>query len=432
MSSEATSWAPALVSLLAGVVAGVLLAWRARRSGDGAEGDLEPAAVPVEVRDLAEREEVLLAQLEELDDLEGKYQPAERTRERDSLEIEAATTLAALETGLREVRERRDPGRAAGARSLQSAPAAALRGFLWGAGSVAAIALLVLFVSRSTSPRRSAGVITGGEPQSAATAAAEGAPEDALAARIRSHPQDVEARLELARLDVTRGDWQGVAEQTARVLELAPNNAEALSFQGLTRFAAGDSETAISLLQRAQKADPEAIDSYAILSLVYAKTGRMDLAEATMNRAAEHFPDRRPMLTQMLDQLRAQARGEGGAAPVATTANDSAGVGGVVELPPQLQGRAPAGAVLFLIARPAGSTSGPPTAVERLTPKGFPLSFVLDDSSSMLGQPLPPKLYLEARLDSDGDPLTRSPADLHVELDGVAIGSDHLHLVLHL
>ena len=48
----------------------------------------------------------------------------------------------------------------------------------------------------------------------------------------------------------------------------------------------------------------------------------------------------------------------------------------------------------------------------------------------MLGQLLPARLRLEARLDADGDPMTRSASDLHAELDDVATGTTGLRLVL--
>jgi tetratricopeptide (TPR) repeat protein len=442
VSPEVAVWTPALVSLSLGLAAGGALAWILRRHGE-ADRRREDASLPVEVRDLAEKETTLLAQLEELDDTAGKYLPAEHARLRGALEREAAATLKAYEASLLAARRREAhlPGERSRGSAGQPRPATALRGFLWGAGSVAALALLLLLASQSTAPRAPRGSLTGaidrpGAPDSAAGGA------DALRARVRAHPDDIEARLELTRLAVSGEDWTGVLEQTRRILELSPDNPEALSFQGLARFAMGQPQEAIALLQRAQAAAPDVIDPYALLSLVYARTGRMDLAEATMAQAAERFPDRRPMLAQMLAQLRAQAGGESGPAagesPAAPLAGASSaapplagrGVAGTVDLAAEVRGREPRGAVLFLIARPAGSTGGPPTAVQRLSPSAFPLSFVLDDSSSMLGQPLPARLRLEARLDADGDPLTRSPSDLHAELDDVAAGTSGLRLVL--
>jgi tetratricopeptide (TPR) repeat protein len=456
VSVEAVSWAAPLVYLAFGLAAGALLSWLLRRRATGGAGS-EEEPPPVEVRDLAEREAMLLAQLEDLEDTAGKYRPAERERQRGALEVEAAATLKALEASLATARRRaeRSPAQRSGG-APEARPASALRGFLWGAGSVAAIALLLLFASESMSPRQPNGSVTGaidGE-QTQARAADASADEAKLQERIRSHPDDVDARLELTRLQVSKAEWMGVWEQTQSILKLEPDNPEALAFQGLVRFAMGQPQEAIAELQRAEQAGPDLVDPYAILSLVYAKTGHMDEAEATLHRAAERFPDRRPMFAEMLTQLRQQAaaeaaggggEGEGPAAvetaaaapPAAGGAGEagasdaSGGVAGTVELAAEAQGKSPPGAVLFVIARPAGVTAGPPTAVQRLTPTAFPLAFTLDQSSSMLGQPLPARLRLEARLDADGDPLTHSPSDLHAELDDVAAGSTGLRLLLH-
>jgi hypothetical protein len=71
----------------------------------------------------------------------------------------------------------------------------------------------------------------------------------------------------------------------------------------------------------------------------------------------------------------------------------------------------PDDSVLFVIARPAGG--GPPLAVKRLPPGPFPLEFEIGPGDAMLaGQPFVGPLLLSARVDGDGDPLTRSPTDL--------------------
>ena len=48
----------------------------------------------------------------------------------------------------------------------------------------------------------------------------------------------------------------------------------------------------------------------------------------------------------------------------------------------------------------------------------------------MMGQPLPARARLEARVDADGDPLTRDASDPAARQDDVAAGSTGLRLVL--
>jgi hypothetical protein len=71
----------------------------------------------------------------------------------------------------------------------------------------------------------------------------------------------------------------------------------------------------------------------------------------------------------------------------------------------------PAGSVLFVIARP--QAGGPPLAVKRLPAGPFPLAFEIGAEDAMLaGRPFAGPILLSARIDSDGDPLTRGAGDL--------------------
>jgi hypothetical protein len=65
---------------------------------------------------------------------------------------------------------------------------------------------------------------------------------------------------------------------------------------------------------------------------------------------------------------------------------------------------------------------GPPAAVKRLPISTFPITVDLSAADSMMGQPLPKKMRIEARIDSDGDPLTKDPKDPSAVLDGVMMG----------
>ena len=82
----------------------------------------------------------------------------------------------------------------------------------------------------------------------------------------------------------------------------------------------------------------------------------------------------------------------------------------------------PPTAVIWVIARAAGVTSGPPSAVKRVALGAFPITVDLSAADSMMGQPLPSKMRIEARIDSDGDPMTHDPKDPKAVADGVGVG----------
>ncbi len=100
-----------------------------------------------------------------------------------------------------------------------------------------------------------------------------------------------------------------------------------------------------------------------------------------------------------------------GGPPVAATGAASAAIEGTLELAPDLVGRVPPGAVLFVVARTA--QSGPPLAVVRVADPSFPLRFSIGPGDRMIqSMPFAGDILLSARVDADGDAMTRSPGDL--------------------
>lgn len=90
----------------------------------------------------------------------------------------------------------------------------------------------------------------------------------------------------------------------------------------------------------------------------------------------------------------------------------------------------PSGGVLFVIARAEGG--GPPVAVKRLAAASFPVAFSLGPGDVMMSsRPLEGRLRISARLDVDGNPLTREPSGLSGEVSGtVEPGAADLEIVL--
>jgi hypothetical protein len=86
-------------------------------------------------------------------------------------------------------------------------------------------------------------------------------------------------------------------------------------------------------------------------------------------------------------------------------------VRGTLRLAPELEGRVPSGAILFLIAR--STEAGPPLAVQRIPEPRFPLDFEIGPKDRMIQQlPFAGPLRLTARVDGDGNATTREPGDL--------------------
>jgi hypothetical protein len=100
------------------------------------------------------------------------------------------------------------------------------------------------------------------------------------------------------------------------------------------------------------------------------------------------------------------------ARPAATRAaagRAGAAVRGTVHLAEAAAGR---NGVLFIIARPQGTVGGPPLAVLRIAEPSFPLDFEIGPDNVMVpSMKFEGALTLTARLDSDGNAMTRDPSD---------------------
>jgi tetratricopeptide (TPR) repeat protein len=448
MNAETSvEWLPALLILGIGLVLGAAVVWRLLVDSRGRVKII--AGTPaMELRDLAGKSDTLLRQLRELDDAASKRTPDQLARERYGLELEAAKALIAFEKGSAS----RPSARAAEPEVRTPAPRdrAAMRGFLWGTGSATGVLLLAFFVYQSAKPREAGGSVTGNLPTAADRSAGDetaDADETQLKEAIARAPNNPEPHLALAQLYIERKNWMGIWNETGRVLELAPGNSRALADQSLVRIAMNQMDVAVRVLTKVIADDPGLVDAYAYLALAYARMGRMPEAERTIARAAKRFPERAADLRSYLADVAnerdiPEAQANAGApnphAGMAAPGDDTRpkqvaigrGVSGTVDVDPSLRNKLPARGVLFVFARAAGAASeGPPLAVKRL-PASFPATFELTQADSMMGQPLPDELLIEARLDEDGDPTTRPPTDPKARLDRVKVGRTDLRLVL--
>ena len=421
-------WTSAIVILVAGLILGVLcvMYFRRRKSPVRDDGALQR-------KDLEAKRDALLQQLRGPD-----LAASERTR----LELETAQVLRALDTTKSPLPVARREGKGEGSPST-SGMNPTIKGFLWGAGSVAALAGLFYFVMQQSTPRQEGGSVTGAmqtaTPQPQTQSGQQPDPMVLqLEAAVQRDPNNLQLRNDLAQAYLERDNLMAVFEQTKIVLEKSPNDSRALTFQGLVRMAMGESETALRMLQQATKVDPRNLDGWVALAWVYAQSNRMNEAEATMKEAMKQSPKDRARLEQVFEQMKqhvAQAGqqplpeghpsidGAPAAAAAPTAPASSAPAGGAVHITINLDPSAKtrSGIVFVIVRNPAG---GPPIAVKRIVATSFPTSVDLSSADSMMGQPLPASFRLEARLDTDGDPMTRPATDPMASQEGVSPGAN--------
>jgi hypothetical protein len=112
--------------------------------------------------------------------------------------------------------------------------------------------------------------------------------------------------------------------------------------------------------------------------------------------------------------------------------SEPAPIQGRIELAPTIAEGASTGGVLFVIARTQGAGGGPPLAVLRIAEPSFPLDFSIGPENVMVpGRRFEGPISLSARLDGDGNAMTRDARDLtSVAEESLAPGARDVRLVL--
>jgi tetratricopeptide (TPR) repeat protein len=408
-----TDWASAAAMLVAGIIIGVMfiVSMKRRKETDDSQ-----------VRDLEAKRDALVLRLREVD-LPGE--------EKRRLEAEAANVLRQI--------DQRTPARLAAPVAATRERHAAIKGFAWGVASVLVIVGIFWYVTQKAQPR------TENQPapmqQQSQQRAAQSDPEvQGIEAAVAQRPEDLILRNQLARAYLDRENLMGVFQQTQYVLQRSPNDPQALTYQSLVRLAMGQADSANAMLEQAIKSDPKFLDAYVALAWAQTSAGKNDDAAATIKAAQKQHPEQEKRLADVLVKMRETAKGQSVAqasqlppnhpriegAPAASSNAEAVHV--TLALAPGMA--PPQQGIIYVIARATGVTAGPPAAVKRMPLSTFPLTFDVSSADSMMGQPLPPKIHLEARIDSDGDAMTKSPSDPVAAADNVATGSS-LTLTFH-
>ncbi len=425
-----TDWLSAAGMIFSGLIVGFMF-WYGMK-GRSSKPDLEKI-------DLEAKRDVLLQQLRELKETGGSADEQRR------LERETADVLRKIDA--RAARPAKGAGRK-GVEAPSSRPAedvnvapltrgSSIRGFVWGAGSVAVLAGIGWFVSQNATPKNDG--TTGGTPMAASSQAPPQTQQSDAAvkeieAAVAKSPDDLEMRAQLAKVYLERENLMGVFDQTKFILSKSPNDARALTYQALVRMSMGQRAPAEEMLRHALKSDPQLTDAYVALAWNDIQTGKAPEAESLIAEAGRRHPEQQARLADVLTRMKEQAKNPQApmaSAPAQSSPSAAPVSGPSVHVSLSLQGTAPSpNAVLFVIVRASGEAAGPPSAVKRIMAPTFPLEIDLSAADSMMGQPLPATVRIEARLDSDGDAMTKNPSDPHAVQDGVATNGTRVALVL--
>lgn len=439
------SWTPPLVVLALGTVAGaVAVGLRSRQKH--AAGPIEPSLATSQVSDLQRRYDALIRRLAE----------GVSDEERARIELEAAHVLMEMESPGGKTKQthtaKAEVAPEPPAAKSPARPPSALAGFAYGVLAMGTLGGLFYLASLGSTERAQGGSPTGGNTMGSAAArpenaAAENAEIAALEANVQKTPQDIGLRVELTRAYLRQRDLMKVFDQTQAILEIQPGEPHALTYQALVRVAMGQADQAETMLVDAIKKNARIEDAYIHLAIARLQLGNRKGAEAAIADGQKQFPEDRELLADVFKQISTAADAEAAAGPPATGAPEgrrpeadvataaapgSPATGGsvvvVVDLPRGVT--VPAGAILFVMAREAGFDTGAPVAVKRVPAVNFPITVTLSEKDSMAGESLPGLMRIDARVDADGDPMSKSPTDPVANEDNVRPGAGQVLLVL--
>ena len=223
------------------------------------------------------------------------------------------------------------------------------------------------------------------------------------------------AALRRGREAYQRKDFRNAIDAFRTVLSQDPGHPLANAYMGMILTQAGHTDAALEALDRALSRTPNLpLALWAKGMILYQERRNLDEAREHLQRLERLLPEgeQRDSVREIIAQIGKAPKAD----PKAPTALR---IEGTVRLDP---GRAaPAGgrATLYIVARSAGAGGGPPLAVKRIAGPKFPVSFSLGPGDVMMpGTAFEGPLELSARLDRDGDPLTREPGEPAGVYDG--------------
>src|SRR5713226_3073227 len=233
-----------------------------------------------------------------------------------------------------------------------------------------------------------------------------------------------------------RQDWPQAIDALKQALAINPNHPEAHSTMGFILAQAGHADSALLAFDRALSSAPNFPPAlWGKGMLLYRVKEDFPAARQTLEKLVNLMPPgaERDEVQKTVTQL-ARLGGEGKKVLKKAQAETGASsIRGVVSIDPKLKAQVNSQSVLFIIARSAGSSGGPPLAVKKIDHPTFPVSYSLGPDNVMIpGTTLSGKISVSARLDKDGDPTTREPGNLSGEYkkNPVEVGEQKIDIVL--
>ena len=379
-------WGPPLIVLGASsvVAAIIVMSMKGEETGSGREAEL-----------LARKDQLMEA-LRELDADKSKMSDDAYTEQREAYLAEASDVLAALD------------GQEDTAAEPKAPMTVSNQVWMYAIGTVLFFGLVGKLIVDYSAPRREGGVMTGASMDDASTA---------------------EAEAMFAEWDRKRTERQ---ENARAAIEKNPEDLDALNILTYEALLVRDMQSAMTFMEKVRAVDPRDPDFMVHLAILQMTVGMTDRAEIGFAQALQERP-RMPKALLWKGYMLSATEQKVEALEVLQSIKHEFSIpeeqyfyeGLISDLnrPPALisgiinaEGTMPQG-TLFVVAKrsPAG---GMPVAVQKVVNPTFPMKFELGPADMMMGGEWPENVYLEVRLDKDGNAMTKGEDDINSEMQG--------------
>jgi tetratricopeptide (TPR) repeat protein len=280
----------------------------------------------------------------------------------------------------------------------------------WIAGTLGFAALAMVLVRGAEAPRQDDMSKPGLETQISAEI------QEAQAA-LQSNPHDVPALNTLAHYALLQGNLQVAMQHFQSVQMVSPREKEVVAHGAALAILVNMADRALPALEQLLTEEPEFAEGHWWMAVGLARSGELDSAREHLELALKLDPggEMGVLARDMLQGLDAPPP------EVRVSGSVRLAEGAIV----------PEGASLYVAAIRSKEGGGPPVAAQRLGGVELPAQFSMGDANLTFGGAWPEEVWLRARLDLDGDPMTRDEADLVSPVLGpVGPGSVGLELVL--
>jgi cytochrome c-type biogenesis protein CcmH len=255
-----------------------------------------------------------------------------------------------------------------------------------------------------------------------------------------SGSSEVRAALDEGKQAFEKQDFPKAIEAFKKVLANEPNNPEAHSYMGFILVQAGHGDGALMAFDKALSQAPNfPMALWGKGMVLYQDKKDYTGARQVFERLLNLIPpgEERNEVVKVLAEIPASGgipnrpavaeKNPGAVSP------SSAQITGKISIDPKLKGSIDPNAALFIIARPASGAGGPPLAVKKIDRPSFPVDFTLSQENVMMpGVPFAGKINITARLDKDGNPVTRTPGDISGDYkkNPIEVGTKNVDVVI--